>query len=50
VTLVALKRENDACYLAVRQTRIREGVDPELVFKPVTVAELKAEMTKLNWK
>ncbi|MBD0255750.1 MAG: TonB family protein [Cytophagales bacterium] len=48
ITVVALKRGNDAYYLAVQQEQVTEGKAPELAFEPVTMQKLKAEMTKLG--
>ncbi len=48
ITVVALKRENDAYHLAVQRQQVTEGKAPELAFEPVTVEKLKAEMAKLG--
>jgi TonB family protein len=48
ITIVALKHENDAYYLAVQGEQVTDQKGTELVFEPVTMEKLKAEMTKFS--
>lgn len=48
VTVVALKFENGQYYLATKRTTILDEDGPELDYEPVTLAQLKREMERLN--
>lgn len=48
ITIVALKHENGAYHLAVQEAQVTGWQGAELVFEPVTMEKLKAEMTKLG--
>jgi hypothetical protein len=48
VTLVALRRENGITYLATRDVKTDALLYGGLVYRPVTMAELRAELARLN--
>lgn len=48
ITIVALKYYNEKPYLAVKKTTTSDVIETGLVFEPVTMDKLKAEMNKLN--
>ena len=48
VTLVALRRENGITYLATRDVKAEALLYAGLVYRPVTMAELRAELARLD--
>jgi TonB family protein len=48
VTIVAVKNENNQLFLAIKKSKISIEGESDLIFKPVTLQELREEMKKLN--
>ncbi|MDB5270903.1 MAG: energy transducer TonB [Hymenobacter sp.] len=47
-TLIAIRREQGQLYLGLRDVLVRQRVEPPLEFRPVTVAELRAAVARLD--
>ena len=47
-TLVAIRREQGQLYLGLRDVVVSQRVEPPLLFRPVTVAELRSAMARFD--